>query len=89
MVTIGFNLNEYANNEDVSMIRSVVRKSEINIAHPVTLRVEPLTIDEALSRGLEIPTVEGNLNITINNTEERMRIPIRAKGKHEVHTSPS
>ena len=79
-VVIGFNLEEYASNEDVLRISSVVRKSEIRMAHPVSLRVQPLTVADALAMGLTIPPVEGNLDITVNNTEERMRIPIRAKG---------
>ena len=61
------------------MISAIVQKSETRIAHPVSLRVQPLTIDEALTRGLTIPPVEGNLDITVNTTEERRRIPIRAK----------
>ena len=63
------------------MISAIVRKSETRIAHPVTLRIQPLTIDEALTRGLDIPTVEGNLDIKESNTDERRRIPIRAKGR--------
>ena len=66
-------------------ISSTVRKSLTRISHPVTLRIQPLTIDEALTRGLDIPTVEGNLDIKENTTEERRRIPIRAKGKCEVY----
>ena len=77
-------MNEYASSEDELMISAIVRKSETRIAHPMSLRVQPLTIDEALARGLEIPPVEGNLNIKENNTEERRRIPIRARGKCEV-----
>ena len=65
------------------MIASTVRRSETRIAHPVSLRIQPLTIDEALTRGLDIPTVEGNLDIKENTTEIRRRIPIRAKGKCE------
>ena len=67
------------------MINSVVRKSETSIAHPVTLRVQPLTIDEALARGLDIPMAQG-LNLT-NNTGQLVRIPIKAKGKHELTSS--
>ena len=67
------------------MISSTVRKSEIRIAHPVSLRVQPLTIAEALTRGIDFPPVEGNLDITVNNTEERRRIPIRAKGWCEIY----
>ena len=73
-------MEEYASNEDVLRISSVVRKSEIRLAHPVSLRVQPSTVDDALAMGLTIPPVEGNLDITENTTEERMRIPIRAKG---------
>ena len=81
-------MEEFASNEDVLKISSVVRKSEIRMAHPVSLRVQPLTITEALVMGLHIPSVEGNLDITENNTELRRRIPIRAKCKHEECTSP-
>ena len=80
---------EYASSEEVLRISSVVRKSEIRMAHPVSLRVQPLTIADALAMGLNIPPVEGNLDIKENNTEERRRIPIRAKGKCEVCTSLS
>ena len=79
-VTISFNLEEYANSENAPGISTVIRKSEKRLAHPVSLRVQPLTIAQALARGLNIPSVEGN-DITVNNTEERMRIPIRAKCK--------
>ena len=71
------------------MVSSVVRKSEIRMAHPVSLKVQPLTIADALAMGLKIPFVEGNLDIKENNTEERRRIPIRAKCKCEVCTSSS
>ena len=81
-------MEEYARNEDVLRVTSVVRKSEIRMAHPVSLRVQPLTVDEALVMGLTIPPVEGNLDITENTTVERMRIPIRAKCKREECTSP-
>ena len=39
-----------------------------------------MTIDEALAMGFTIPTVDG-VNIIVNNTAERMRVPVRAKGK--------
>ena len=71
----------YASSENVLMISSTVRKSEIRIAHPVSLRVQPMTIDEALTRGLNITA-----DIKENNTELRRRIPIRAKGKPEIFT---
>ena len=38
-----------------------------------------MTIDEALTMGLTIPTVDG-VDITVNNTEQRRRVPVRAKG---------
>ena len=78
-------MNEYASSEDVLMISAIVQKSEMRIAHPVSLRVQPLTIDEALARGLKIPTVESNWDIKENSSEQRRRIPIRAKGKHEIY----
>ena len=67
------------------MIRSTIRKSEIRLAHPVSLRVQPLTVAQALEMNLEIPPVEGDLDIKDNTSEARMRIPIRAKGKCEVY----
>ena len=88
-VNIGLNLNEYASSEDVLMISSVVRKSEIRMAHPVSLRVQPLTITQALAMGLKIPPVEANWDITENTTEEQRRIPIRAKCKCKLYTSSS
>ena len=39
-----------------------------------------MTIDEALMRGVNIPVVDG-VDITVNNTQRRIRNPIRAKGK--------
>ena len=78
-------MNEFGSNEDMLMISSVVQKSKTCIAHPVSLRVQPLTITEALAGGLDIPTVEGNVNISDNTSEIRRRIPIRAKCKSEVY----
>ena len=84
VVTIGFNLEEYASNEDELMISSIVRKSEIRMAHPVSLRVQPLTVADAQAMGVNIPPVEGNLNIEENTSMEQTRIPIRAKCKCKV-----
>ena len=83
-VDIGFNFDEYASTEDMLMISSVVQRSEIRIAHPVSLRVQPLTITEALARGLQLPSVQGNVDVRDNTSEIRRRIPIRAKCKSEV-----
>ena len=76
-------MEEYAINENALMISTLVQKSEIRMAHPVSLRVQPLTIAQALEVGLNIPLVEGNLDIKENDTLERIRIPIRAKGEHQ------
>ena len=66
--------------ESNEVITTSVLKTQTQLAHPVTLRVQPITIDEALAMGLTIPTVDG-VDITVNNTVQRMRIPVRAKGK--------
>ena len=52
-----------------------VRKTE-RLARPVSLLIEPLTVEDALERGLDIPRF-GDVNITVINP----RIPIRARGK--------
>ena len=70
------------------MINSVVQKSEVRIAHPVSLRVQPLTVADALAMGLTLPSVEGNVDISDNTSEIRRRIPIRARRKYELY-SPS
>ena len=77
-------MEEYASNEDELIISSVVRKSEIRMAHPVSLRVQPLTVADAQAMGVNIPPVEGNLNIEENTSMERTRIPIRANCKCKV-----
>ena len=69
------------------MINSVVQKSEVRIAHPVSLRVQPLTVTDALAMGLALPSVEGNVNIADNTSEIRRRIPIRARGKCQLNIS--
>ena len=74
-ITIGFNAIEYANDEDELTLPVTVRKTE-RLAHPVSLLIEPLTVEDALMRGLNIPLV-GDVNITAINP----RIPIRARGK--------
>ena len=66
--------------EPKEVIGTSVWKTHTHLANPVSLRVQPMTIDEALAIGLTIPTVDG-VDITANNTVERLRIPIRAKGK--------
>ena len=69
--------------ESNEVITTSVLKTQTQLAHPVSLRVQPMTIDEALTMGLTIPLVDG-VDITVNNTEERRRIPIRAKGKLDI-----
>ena len=69
------------------MIESVIQKSEVRIAHPVSLRVQPLTVADALAMGLALPSVEGNVDIADNTFEIRRRIPIRARGKCQFYTS--
>ena len=64
-------MEEYASNEDMLMISSVVRKSGIRMAHPMSLRVQPLTVADAVAMGLTIPPVEVG-DITENTTDERM-----------------
>ena len=68
--------------ETKETISTSVWKTQTQLAHPVPLRVQPMTIDEALVRGLDIPSVDG-MDITVNTTEGRRRIPIRAKGESD------
>ena len=87
VVFISFSSEGYTVSEDKQIISCLVYKPFFaRMAHPVSLRVQPLTIAEALAMGLEIPLVDG-VNITVNNTEERIRVPIGAKGKGRVHSS--
>ena len=58
----------------------IIQKKGTQLAHPVSLTVQPMTIDEALTRGLDIPLFDG-VNITTEDSQERRRIPVRAKGK--------
>ena len=67
------------------MVASTVQKSEIRIAHPVSLRVTPLTIADALAMGLQLPSVESDINISDNTSEIRQRIPIRARRKWKLY----
>ena len=83
-VSIGFTRDEYESSESKRVITTTVGRTETRLAHPVSLRVQPMTIDEAVAMGLEIPLVEGYFNITENNTDLRRRIPIRAKGKQHL-----
>ena len=53
-----------------------VRKTQ-RLAQPVSLLIEPLTVEDALMRGLDIPRV-GDIDITAINP----RIPIRARSKY-------
>ena len=76
---IGFNSVQYASSEAKEIITTSVWKTQTHLAHPVSLRVQPMTIAEALAMGLDIPTIDG-VDIAINNTLERERVPIRAKG---------
>ena len=78
-VTFGFTATEYASNEEQLRIPVSVLKTQ-PIAHPVTLRIQPMTIAEALTRGLSIPLV-GGVDISVSDTDERRRVPVRATGK--------
>ena len=82
-MVIEFKEAQYSRVESNLEIPVIVQKTEIRLAHPLTLRVQPMTIAEALARGLHIPLVDG-VDITVNNTEERRRVPIRAQGKHDI-----
>ena len=70
---------EYVNDEDELTIPVTVQKTQ-RIARPVSLLIEPLTVEDALMRGLDIPLV-GDVDITAINP----RIPIRARGKHFIN----
>ena len=78
-------MEEYANLEDLLMIESVIQKSDIRISHPVFLTVQPLTIADALAMDLQLPSVEGKVDIGDNTSEIRRRIPIRARCKCELY----
>ena len=69
-IQIGFSQNLYFGAES-SDIPVRVRKTETQLARPVLLKVQPLTIEDALAMGLDIPLVQGD-NITVNDTRDRI-----------------
>ena len=79
VVGIGFNQVQYANIESNLDIPVIIQKTGVRLAQSVTLKVQPMTIADAMTMGVSIPLVEG-VDITINNTKERMQVPVRAKG---------
>ena len=77
-VTIRFNAIEYTNNEEEPAVPVIVTKNQ-RLARPVSLFIEPLTVEKAMMRNISIPLV-GDVDITAVNP----RIPIRARGKHFI-----
>ena len=84
-VEFGFNHVQYTSSETNFEIPVTIRKTESRLARPVSLRVQPLTIADALLMGLSIPLVEG-VDKAINIIQDPIRylVPVRAKGMHII-----
>ncbi len=53
MVTFEFSAEDYKANEfDEFMPVKVFKRTDVTIANPITLRMTPLTVEQALSRNL-------------------------------------
>ena len=52
MVTIEFTEDDYRENEDGDMEITVARNQDVTLANPVIVRITPLTVEEALDRGI-------------------------------------
>ena len=52
MVTIEFSEEDYRESEASDMEITVARNQEVTLANPVIVRITPLTVEEALDRGI-------------------------------------
>ena len=52
MINIEFTEDDYRENEDGDMEITVARNQDITLANPVIVRITPLTVEEALDRGI-------------------------------------